>query len=220
MGDDDGVTAMTMIDHGDVPLDTDRATLLALTDAVAAIALDASRGEDGGHGVWLRLRDGQCLQMGSGCVNPAFKFEVFPLAIGGIEELRQRMAGLGWMPEEVMRSMPEEFGGTLPYSPWPQGAWTLEVVQRRDWIADPALMSPDEFEMGRNLPPGVVPQGTEHACLVALGLLFSFADGDRLLIATADWPPATLTTSYDPERIDAFLEPCFRIDARRYAETM
>ncbi|MGV1684030.1 hypothetical protein [Sphingopyxis sp. NJF-3] len=218
-----------MIEHDDVLLDTDRKTLLALAHSIAEVAIDDSEADLRGQGVWLRLRDGECLQVAAISVGLAFKFEVFPLFIGGIEALRARMATLRPMLEHAMREaeldwplqpIPEQIVSPVPFDPWPESDWTLEVLQRREWIADPDLMGPEGLEASIDLLPGEVPRGTEQAGLVALGLLFSFAGGDRLLIASADWPPDTLTTTRNAAQIDAFLKPCFRVEASRYANML
>lgn len=216
-----------MEDHGDVALDTDRGTLLALADSIAGVAIDDSGDVSGGHGVWVKLRDGECLQIGANSVGLALRFEVFPLFIGGIEAFRTRMIAVRPMLEEAMSKIglgplppiPDEIISTVPFAPWPDGYWRLEVLQRRDWIADPDLMGSD-FERSDELAPGELPRGTLHASLVAPGLLFSFASGERLLVASADWPPGTLFATRDAVQIDDYLKPCFRIDARKYAETL
>lgn len=216
-----------MIEHDDVPLETDRRTLLALTDSITGIGIDSSTAEPFGQGVWIVLRDGECLQFFSEAVTPAFKFEVFPLAITGIAALRARMIAARPALERSLKEadldwplppIPDAIVSPVPIEPWQEDEWTLEVLERREWLADPDAMGPDLVSTA-DLPPGAVPRGTEHACLVALGLLFSFRDGKRLLVASGEFP-CTLIAIRDNERIDAFLKPCFRVEAHRYAEAL
>ena len=101
---------------------------------------------------------------------------------------------------------------------WPLSGSRLEIVSRLDWLANPTIdrMPPAGQFFGQNLGPGELPPGTEHSCLVALGLLFTGETGDRMLFA-ADDTPLNLLVAHETSEIDEYLRPCFVQSIDEYA---
>jgi hypothetical protein len=188
-----------MATHAPVELQADRADLAALADGILSFGVD---GNASGHPVsaaWLCTATRSFL-VTTGSHDIAFRFEVFALAI----------------------SAPQSPGPPPKHlAPWPLQKWRVDVLRRLDWIVDPERMPPalrgTDFWSG--LGPGEVPPGTEHACMVAAGLLFTGTAGGRVLIAADDFPLSLLVTQ-DPGVIDRYLKPCFLTPLEDYAPAL
>jgi hypothetical protein len=112
-------------------------------------------------------------------------FEVFPLVV------RRDLA-----PPE-----------SLDWKSWPFNSWRVDVLRRMDWLMKSAVQ-PDDPPLG-HFGSGEAPPNA-HRQLVDVGLLFTGDRGDRLLVASDDFPLAMVVTSVDHE-IDAYLSNCATI---------
>lgn len=70
-----------------------------------------------------------------------------------------------------------------------------------------------------NLPANVAPDGSEHTCLTAIGLLFTSDEGGRFLVV-ADGMPGWMRVSDDEETAQAYLRQCIVVPAAEYAKTL
>jgi hypothetical protein len=94
----------------------------------------------------------------------------------------------------------------------------MKVLRRREFIFEdvdiPSLGSSPNMQSAALL--GDIPAGANAVCEVAAGLLFTGADGTRLLIAV-DWFPFNTLVSDDPAVISAYCASCEEVDIRDYA---
>lgn len=164
----------------------------------------------------------------------AFKFEVFTLGLNTPAEMLAimqanapqvekttadlRAAGLAIPPMEPLVK-PEPAG---PLEEWPFGSWRLDVLKRMSFIVGPEYL-PNTAEAVQeyfsDLPAGVAPEGSEHTCLTAVGLLFTSDDGRRFLIV-ADGAPGWMRVSDEEDAAQSYLRQCIAVPAGEYAMTL
>lgn len=177
--------------------------------------------------VWLCDNTGRPWLVTARAHDLCFKFEVFSLAISSIEELQARWRE--WKPPIIHAGIPEPFRSLMAVRPpqptaplvfdhWPFAPRQVEVLRRVEWIADLVDAGPasgDIPNIQSAARPGRIPPGATATCQVAVGLLFSGPEDERLLLA-ADWMPMNLIVTREADKIDAFLVDCDRIELRTY----
>ncbi len=194
--------------------------------AFAALRNDMSTIHFGGaHGqTWLRDRYGNTFALNVNQRDLEYKFEVFSLALPSHSELTEQAAA--WKPPTLDDQMDERLRAIystrpsvplLPdaFQPWPFVHWRAEVLRRVEFIIEDVdvegTFGTGPHNMQSAAPPGSVPSEASAACEVAVGLLFTGAENDRLLLA-ADWMPFSLIVSRDPGEIERFIDVCEAIE--------
>jgi hypothetical protein len=178
--------------HIDVDLRTTRAELASLQSGITGWEpAEPRRGV-----VWLRRRDGLTRISVHG-EDIRYKFEVFTLVVETREATHPFL--------EAAPPRPEQLTG------WPLKDWVIDVLVRTETQSE---CTDDERASALGEEPLVQSAFKPSArsaraedCTVAVGLLFTAADGGRLLIA-ADWFPYALCVLSDVAAIDEFLETC------------
>lgn len=149
--------------------------------------------------VWLWRGDEAPLLVTSDSRDIVFKFEVFSLAIQA--------------PFPILRESQQEASERVVK--WPFSEWKVDVLWIRDWTI-PIEAPPDGwYDRIDDRFFGEVPAGAEHACLVAKALLFTGADGCRLLIDQGG-NPLDLDVTTIPEFIDRALLGAMKMPIELY----
>ena len=180
-------------------LQADRAALAALAGEFTGFAVE----DGGGHtaAVWLQGRDGRIWSVGAAGLDLEDRFEVFALEVLSLEALQARYAARG--PQ--VPTPPDRF------HPWSSGRWRCDVLRRAEFSLEDTEVS-ETFGAGptvvqRAARPGAVPPEAIAACEVAVGLLFTSADGGRWLAAVDDMPYDIIWTQ-DAALINAYAATC------------
>jgi hypothetical protein len=204
-------------------------SLASLRTDVAAYSM--VRGGSATFAVWLKCKDGRVLFMGVDQREPLPMFEVFTLAIATMDELKARWRD--WKPPTLPDDMPEPFrtfvtarpaAPTAPadFEPWPFDQWQTQVLRRAEFIVEDVPIG-GAFGNNPNMQsaarPMSVPPEASASCEVAAGVLFTGANGKRLLIGV-DWMPENMVVTDTPAKIDQYLQPCERVELTTYLERL
>ena len=164
----------------------------------------------------------------------AFKFEVFTLVLKTPAEVLAIMQANAPQMEKVSAELTAAGLPSPPMGPpveptpagdlqeWPFRSWRLDVLKRMEFIVglehlpETADAVQESFE---SLPAGAAPNGSEHTCLTAIGLLFTSDDGGRFLVV-ADGMPGWMRVSSDEEVVQAYLRQCVIVPVSEYAATL
>ena len=163
--------------------------------------------EDGGKvwALWFLRGNMPPLLVVSDSRDIVFKFEVFSLAMRTPEQALSDAianrdtiaAAIGQLGElgaalPPIEPLPEHLTPDRTY-PWPFKGWCAEVLWERDWTIPLERVSAD-WRAKPDTQFGAVPDGADHTCLVAKGLLFTGADGSQLLVSQGEMPLDLLVT--------------------------
>ena len=217
---------MTAREFPSVELDASPEAMVALAEDVVGYAVIPIG--DRLMAVWLQGRSGQYWLIDVAQRDLEFKFEVFTLAIEGIEELQARWEK--WQPPSLPADIPEmirRLVNTRPpkpeppdtFAPWPFARWRTQVLRRVEYvIGDPSIGATfGDNPMAQDaVRPGAVPSDAIAFCEVAVGLLFSSKEGQRLLIGV-DWMPLDLTVTEADNKIDEYVESCELTSLENYS---
>lgn len=140
-------------------------------------------------GVWLWRGDQSGLFVTSDSRDIVFKFEVFTLGIRDTDD----NAIAPYVTEAKVRA-----------TSWPFPNWKVDILWARDWSISLEALPEDWVESDKSQQFGQVPDGADHACFVAEGLMFTGSDGNRMIINQGEMP-LDLVVSRDPSIIDKFL---------------
>lgn len=123
--------------------------------------------------LWLWRGDQPPLLVTSDSRDIVFKFEVFTLAIQS--------------PSRAQRASEQQEAAKCAID-WPFLEWQVDVLWIRDWSA-PLEVMPDGWHTSSEAQRfGAVPLGADHTCLVAKALLFTEANGQRLIVDQGEMP--------------------------------
>ncbi|WP_201450354.1 hypothetical protein [Sphingobium yanoikuyae] len=109
-------------------------------------------------GVWLWRGDQSGLFVTSDSRDIVFKFEVFTLGIRDTDD----DAIAPYVTEAKVRA-----------TSWPFSNWKVDVLWARDWSISLEALPEDWVESDKSQQFGQVPDGADHACFVAEGLMFT-----------------------------------------------
>lgn len=208
-----------------VPLRANDANLASFAPRISSFAIE--RFGRRAQNAWLLGPDG-ALHVGVGQFDVQPYFEVFPLSIMSRSEFERRAAQPMRLPPEMPERMRQLFESVPRYqSPWPpaeQRQWpfrdgTIEVVERAEFVV-PIGEAPDPT-FGRPMNqqswarPGEVPAEATAVAEVGVGLLFTSAAGERLLLASGDMPLELLVAEGNRE-VDSYLETCRLVPLSEY----
>lgn len=205
-----------------------RDSIAILASGVTGYAVERLSGS--ASEVWFRSHEGQsvCIRVDQRDALPMF--EVFALHIATLSELQDK-----WR-EWTAPALPDDLPDTLralmsrkppmPVSPtnfdaWPFQTWRTEVLRRAEFIiADVGDVGTfgEHPNMQSAMKPTEVPAEASATCEVAVGLLFSAPDGERLLIGVA-WMPFNLTVTDQRDVIDQYLASCETTDLNTYLQS-
>ena len=208
-------------------IEANQAAYAALRSDLFQISLGDARDQ-----AWLRDTQGNTFAVHVSERDLEFKFEVFSLAIPSLSELTERATA--WKPPVLDERMDERLRTlfsnrpSIPappdtFQPWPFAHWRTDVLRRVEFIiedvpAEGALGSgPHNMQSGG--PPGAVPAEASAACEVAVGLLFTGAKKDRLLLAV-DWMPFSMVVSQDQDVIEQYIGSCEAIEIGHYIDIL
>jgi hypothetical protein len=139
--------------------------------------------------VWLWRGDQSGLLVTSDSRDIVFKFEVFTLGIRDTDDY----AITPYVTEAKVRA-----------TSWPFPNWKVDILWVRDWSISVESMPEGWTESDKAQQFGQVPDGADHACFVARGLMFTGPDGNRMIIDQGEMP-LDLFVTRDPNTIDKFL---------------
>ena len=162
--------------------------------------------------VWLKTYQGDLIVIGVAQRDLEYKFEVFSLWIASPQALIAHDASKGW--NNPPPAPPEAFAA------WPlQAPWRVQVLRRTEFIIEDVpvegALGVGPYSVKDGAPPGQTPAEASASCEVAVGLLFTGANGGRLMIA-ADWFPETLIFTHDETEISPYVDGCEAIAAEDY----
>ncbi|MGF7156265.1 hypothetical protein [Novosphingobium gossypii] len=140
-------------------------------------------------GVWLWRGDQPGLLVTSDCRGIVFKFEVFTLGISDTND------------DAITPHVNE---AKIRATSWPFSNWIVDVLWTRDWTISLEAMPEKWAESDEAQQFGQVPDGADHSCFVAKGLLFTGLDGNRMIIDQGAMP-LDLVVTRDPSVIDKLL---------------
>ncbi len=184
---------------------------------------------DSAAGAWLRSSDGAVWLVAVDQRDVRSMFEVFTLRMLSMGELRARWER--WESPALLDEVPEPFRHhfmTRPpapvaptdFDPWPLRSWRTEIVRRAEFIIEDADAGPkigNNPNMQAAARPRAVPPEASAFCEVAAGVLFTGADGRRLLLAV-DWMPMNMLVLQDATEIDTFISECELIGMEAYLQ--
>ena len=156
-------------------------------------------------------------------------FEVFTLGIHTIEEMEAQLEA--WKSPFQSDEIPESMRALLLAKPkmpkppatfevWPFESWRTQALRRAEFIVENVSES---RAIGNNpnaqsaAKPMAVPPEAAASCVVSVGILFTGAKGERLLIGV-DWMPFNMLVTQDATLIGAYLDSCELIDLSTYLE--
>lgn len=139
--------------------------------------------------VWLWRGDRSGLLVTSDSRDIVFKFEVFTLGFRDTDD----NSIAPYVNEAQVRA-----------TSWPFPNWMVDVLWTRDWTIPFEVMPDGWAESDKAKEFGQVPDGADHACFVAKGLMFTGPDGNRMIIDQGKMP-LDLFVTRDPSVIDEFL---------------
>lgn len=202
------------------------AALAGLAESIAGYSV--VRGGDAAFAVWLKRLDGSALYVGVDQRDVLPMFEVFALWVATPDDLAE--LARGWEAPTIADDVSEPFRTAImtppapmppeQFDPWPLAQWRTEVLRRAEFIVEDG---PVEGALGTHpntqsaAPPKSVPVEASASCEVAVGLLFTGATGNRLLIGV-DWMPERMTITDIAAEIDEYLKPCEAVEFSSYLE--
>jgi hypothetical protein len=217
------------VEHEPVELRASPEALLALAGGITAFRVEELAGGRGDvSAVWFQAD--QLYLVTVDILGLAFKFEVFTLAVKTPAEM---LAIMQANAPQLEKTSAELRAAGLPIPPmgppvepapagqlqqWPFRSWRLDVLKRMDFIVGPEHLpeTADAVqEYFHSLPAGVAPDGSEHTCLTAIGLLFTSDDGRRFLVV-ADGMPGWMRVSDEEEAAQSYLRQCIVVPATEY----
>jgi hypothetical protein len=204
-----------------------QASLASLADDVAEYSVQ--RMGKSVSAVWLRGRDGQVWFVTVDSRDALPRFEVFTLGIDTLDELQTRWRE--WKAPQLPDDMPEGLRAlmmTRPAMPtppptfdaWPFTSWRTQVLRRAEFIIEDVSDVPTFGEnpnMQSATRPMAVPSEASASCVVAVGFLFTGANGKRLLMGV-DWMPLNMVVTDVAAEIDEYLAPCEAVDLDVYLD--
>lgn len=221
------------MEHEPVELRASREALLALSEAITDFRVEELLGERGDvSAVWFQAD--QLYLVSVDIVGLAFKFEVFTLIVKTPAQMLGIMQANVPQTEKAWEEMREAGLAIPPMGPpvepvpagelaeWPFRSWRLDVLKRMEFIVDPEHLpeTADAVqEYFQSLPAGVAPDGSEHTCVTAVGLLFTADDGGRFLLV-ADGMPGWMRVSDEEEVVQSYLRQCIVVPAAEYATAL
>lgn len=221
------------MEHEPVELRASPEALLSLAGGITAFRVEELPGGRGDvSAVWFQAD--QLYLVTVDILGLAFKFEVFTLAVKTPAEM---LAIMQANAPQLEQTSAELRAAGLPIPPmgppvepapagqlqqWPFRSWRLDVLKRMDFIVGPEHL-PEAADAVQqyfhSLPAGVAPDGNEHTCLTAIGLLFTSDDGRRFLVV-ADGMPGWMRVSDEEEVAQAYLRQCIAIPAAEYVAAL
>jgi hypothetical protein len=154
--------------------------------ATALTGYTVSIDHDRISGLWLWRGDQPPLLVTSDSRGIVFKFEVFTLAIQP--------------PSPVQRASEQQEAAKRAID-WPFSNWQVDVLWIRDWSIPSEAMPDGWYTSPEARRFGAVPLGADHTCLVAKALLFTGANGHRLIVDQGEMPLDLYVTT-DSQLID------------------
>ncbi|WP_166041354.1 hypothetical protein [Sphingosinicella sp. YJ22] len=206
---------------------------MALSEAITGFRVEELPGSRGDvSAVWFQAD--QLYLISVDILGLAFKFEVFTLTVKTPAEMLGIIQVNAPQMEKVWAEMREAGLPIPPMGPpvepapagelakWPFQSWRLDVLERMEFIVGPEHLpeagdSVEEYL--QSLPAGVAPDGSEHTCLTAIGLLFTSDDGGRFLVV-ADGMPGWMRVSNEEEVVQSYLRQSIVVPAAEYATAL
>lgn len=221
------------MEHEQVELRASPQALLALARDITGFRVEELPGGRGDvSAVWFQAD--QLYLVTVDILGLAFKFEVFTLVLKTPAEV---LAIMQANAPQMEKASAELRAAGLPFPPmgppvepapagdlqkWPFRSWRLDVLKRMEFIVGPehlpATADAVQEYFGR-LPAGAAPDGSEHTCLTAIGLLFTSDDGRRFLVV-ADGMPGLMRVSNDEEVVQTYVRQCVIVPVSEYAATL
>lgn len=221
------------MEHDPVDLRASPEALLALSAGISGFRVEElPGGRDDISAVWFQAD--QLYLVSVDILGLAFKFEVFTLAVKTPAQILAIMEANAPQTENMWGELREAGLPIPPMGPpvepapagelteWPFQSWRLDVLKRMEFIVGPEHL-PETAEAVqeyfRSLPAGVAPDGSEHTCLTAIGLLFTSDEGGRFLVV-ADGMPGWMRVSDEEEVAQSYLRQCIVVPAAEYATAL
>jgi hypothetical protein len=221
------------MEHEPVELRARPEALLALSERITGFRVEELPGGRGDvSAVWFQAD--QLYLVSVDILGLAFKFEVFTLVVKTPAQMLAIMQANAPQMEKAWAEMREVGLAIPPMGPpvepaptgelaqWPFRSWRLDVLKRMQFTVGPEHLpeTADAVqEYFRSLPAGVAPDGSEHTCLTAIGLLFTSDEGGRFLVV-ADGMPGWMRVSDEEEVVQLYLRQCIVVPAAEYATTL
>lgn len=217
------------MEHEPIELRVSPEVLLALSQKITGFRVEELPGGRGDvSAVWFQAD--QLYVVSVDILELAFKFEVFTLVVqtpaqvlavmqANAPQMKQRLAE--WREAGIPISSigpPAEPAPAGELAEWPFRSWRLDVLKRKEFIVGLEHLpktADGVQEYFQSLAPGLAPDGSEHTCLTAIGLLFTGDDGGRLLIV-ADGMPGWMRVSDEEEVVQSYLRQCIVVPAAEY----